>query len=77
MLQVLTAKLKLETAPEQTELLRAVSLAYRDALNFTSGVAFEMGKIYNGAKIQQEVYYTLREKFKLPAQMACNAPRQV
>jgi IS605 OrfB family transposase len=77
MLQVLTAKLKLEAAPEQKELLRAVSLAYRDALNFTSGVAFEMGKTYNGAKIQKEVYYTLRERFKLPSQMACNVPRQV
>jgi predicted transposase len=65
MLQVLTAKLKLEAAPEQKELLRAVSLAYRDALNFASGVAFEMGKTYNGAKIQKEVYYTLRERFKL------------
>ncbi|HEY9707310.1 MAG TPA: transposase, partial [Oculatellaceae cyanobacterium] len=32
---------------------------------------------YNGAKIQKEVYYTIREKFKLPSQMACNVPRQV
>lgn len=29
MLQVITAKLKLETSPEQKELLREVSLAYR------------------------------------------------
>ncbi len=50
---------------------------YRDALNYTSGVAFEMGKTYNGTKIQKEVYYTLREHFKLPSQMACNVPRQV
>lgn len=77
MLQVLTAKLKLEVTSEQKEMLRVASLAYRDALNFASGVAFEMGKTYNGTKIQKEVYYTLREKFRLPSQMACNVPRQV
>jgi IS605 OrfB family transposase len=77
MRQVLTAKLKLETTPEQKEMLRVVSLAYRDALNFTSVAAFNMGKTYNGSKIQKEVYYTLRERFKLPSQMACNVPRQV
>jgi len=77
MQQVLTAKLKLEVTQEQKEQLRVTSLAYRDALNYTSCVAFEMGKTYNGTKIQKEVYYTLREKFKLPSQMACNVPRQV
>ena len=77
MLQALTAKLKLEATPEQKERLRVASLAYRDGLNFASHVAFEMGKTYNGTKIQKEVYYTLREKFRLPSQMACNIPRQV
>jgi putative transposase len=77
MRQTLTAKLKLEVTQEQKEQLRVISLAYRDALNYTSGVAFEMGKTYNGTKIQKEVYYTLREHFKLPSQMACNVPRQV
>jgi len=77
MKQVLTAKLKLQVTQEQKEQLRETSLAYRDSLNFASGVAFEMGKTYNGTKIQKEVYYTLREKFKLPSQMACNVPRQV
>jgi predicted transposase len=77
MLQTLTAKLKLEAPPEQKKMLRRASLTYRDALNFASEVAFNMGKTYNGTKIQKEVYYTLREKFKLPSQMACNVPRQV
>lgn len=77
MRQTLTAKLKLEATSEQKEMLRLASLAYRDALNFTSEVAYQMGKTYNGTKIQKEVYYTLREKFKLPSQMACNVPRQV
>lgn len=77
MQQVLTAKLKLEVTQQQKEQLRVTSLAYRAALNYTSGVAFEMGKTYNGTRIQKEVYYTLREKFNLPSQMACNVPRQV
>ncbi|MFP5268946.1 RNA-guided endonuclease InsQ/TnpB family protein [Coleofasciculus sp.] len=77
MQQTLTAKLKLEVTQEQKEQLRVISLAYRDALNYTSGVASEMGKTYNGTKIQKEVYYTLREQFKLSSQMACNVPRQV
>ncbi|MEQ9482544.1 RNA-guided endonuclease InsQ/TnpB family protein [Coleofasciculus sp. F4-SAH-05] len=75
--QTLTAKLKLEATSEQKEMLRVASLAYRDALNFTSEIAFEMCKTYNGTKIQKEVYYTLRERFNLPSQMACNVPRQV
>jgi putative transposase len=77
MRQTLTTKLKLEVTQEQKEQLRVTSLAYRDALNYTSGVAYQMGKTYNGTKIQKEVYYTLREQFKLPSQMACNVPRQV
>lgn len=75
--QTLTAKLKLEVTQEQKEQLRVTSLAYRDALNYTSAVAYQLGKTYNGTKIQKEVYYTLRERFKLPSQMACNVPRQV
>ena len=77
MKQTLTAKLKLEVTTEQKEQLRVTSLAYRDALNHTSSVAFEMGKTYNGTKIQKEVYYTLREQYKLPSQMACNVPTLV
>ena len=77
MLQVITAKLKLEANPEQKELLREVSLAYRDALNYTSQVNFLDGKSPNGTKIQKLVYRDLRSRFNLPSQMACNVPRQV
>jgi hypothetical protein len=41
MLETLTAKLKLEVTPEQKEQLRVTSLAYRDALNYTSSVTLE------------------------------------
>lgn len=72
MLQVITAKLKLEANPEQKELLREVSLAYRDALNYTSQLNFKDKKSANGTKIQKLVYQEIRSQFRLPSQMACN-----
>lgn len=77
MYQTISAKLKLNLTKAEKEALRQVSLAYRDALNYASLVAFENGKISNGTKLQKLVYYDIRDKFKLPAQMACNVPRQV
>jgi len=73
----LTAKLKLRHTPEQKQALDAVTLAYRDALNFASEVAFRENKLSAGMRLQKLVYEDLREKFGLPSQMACNAPRQV
>ena len=73
----LTAKLKLRHTPEQKAALDTVTLAYRDALNFTSEVAFRESKLSAGMRLQKLVYDDLREKFGLPSQMACNAPRQV
>lgn len=73
----LTAKLKLNHTREQKASLDRVTLAYRDALNFTSEQAFEMDKTSSAARLQKEVYATLRERFGLGAQMACSVPRQV
>ncbi|GGM54319.1 transposase [Deinococcus arenae] len=73
----LTTKLKLHHTREQKAALDAVTLAYRDALNYTSHQAFEMNKTSNAAKIQKEVYTTLRQRFGLGAQMACSVPRKV
>ena len=73
----LTAKLKLRHTPEQKAALDAVTLAYRDSLNYTSTVAFEMNKCSNAAKIQKEVYTHLREHYGLKAQAACSVPRRV
>jgi putative transposase len=75
--QVITAKLKLNLNPEQKALVSQTALAYRDALNYTSQVAFDAGKTSNGAKLQKAVYRELRARFGLGAQMACNVPRQV
>jgi putative transposase len=77
MFQVITAKLKLNLTAEQKTLVSQTTLAYRDALNYTSQVAFDAGKTSNGAKLQKAVYNELRVRFGLGAQMACNVPRQV
>jgi putative transposase len=77
MKQVITAKLKLHTTPEQFHALRATQLAYRDALNAVSGYAFEHGKMSNQVALQRSMYGEIRATYKLPAQMACNVPRQV
>jgi len=74
---MISAKLKLNTTPEQFAQLRATQLAYRDALNFVSKYAFENGKMSNNRNLQKGTYDEIRSRFRLPSQMACNVPRQV
>jgi putative transposase len=77
MKQQLTAKLKLTLTPDEYRVLRQTQLAYRDALNFVSGYAFAHGKTSNAIRLQKETYREIRAQFGMPAQMACNIPRQV
>ncbi len=77
MKQIITAKLKLHTTPEQFAALRQTQLAYRDALNYVSQYAFEHGKMSSGRALQRGCYDEIRLRYKIPAQMACNVPRQV
>src|SRR5229473_4958694 len=77
MQQIITAKLKLVTTPEQHQLLRRTQLAYRDSLNYVSRYAFEHGKLSNRERLQQGTYHEIRVLYGLPSQMACNVPRQV
>src|SRR2546429_5107248 len=77
MKQIITAKIKLNTTPEQFAALRQTQLAYRDALNTVSKYAFENGKMSNTRKLQSACYDEIRTVHRLPAQMACNVPRQV
>jgi putative transposase len=77
MKQIIMAKLKLHPTPEQFMALRRTQLAYRDALNDVSRHAFEQGKISNQVRLQKETYAQIRALYHLPAQMACNVPRQV
>ncbi len=77
MKQVITAKLKLHTSPEQFAQLRQTQLAYRDALNFVSQYAYAHGKSSNRVALQDGTYDEVRARFHLPSQMACSVPRQV
>jgi len=74
---IITAKLKVHATPEQFKALRTTQLAYRDALNAVSRYAFEQGKMSNQQALQRGMYDEIRTRYKLPAQMACNVPRQV
>src|SRR5262250_1757623 len=73
----ITAKLKLNTTPEQFAALRKTQLAYRDALNLVSQYAFAHGKMSNKAALQDGTYYEIRTRFHLPSQMACSVCREV
>ena len=77
MQQIITAKLKLITTPEQAQALRETQLAYRDALNAVSRYAFEHGKTSNVMKLHKGMYTELRTRYQLPSQLACSAERQV
>src|SRR5207249_9869841 len=57
--------------------LRQAQLAYRDALNAVSRYAYDHGKMSNQQALQREMYTEIRTRYRLPAQMACNVPRQV
>jgi predicted transposase len=65
MQQIITARLNLNTAPEQFQLLRQTQLAYRDALNYASRYAFEHGKISEGIRLQKGTYRDIRKLFHL------------
>ena len=75
--QIITAKLKLTTTPEQFAALRRMQLAYRDALNAVSQYAFAHGKTSSVTKLHKGMYAELRVRYQLPSQLACSVERQV
>ena len=77
MKQIITAKLKLVSTPDQLQALRATQLAYRNALNAVSQYAFEQGKTSNVTRLHKRMYVELRTRYHLPSQLACSVERQV
>src|SRR5215470_18913904 len=77
MQQIITAKLKLITEPEQLQALRETQLAYRDSLNVVSRYAFEQGKTSTVTRLHKGMYAELRARYHLPSQLACSVERQV
>ena len=77
MKQIISAKLKLQTSPEQFQALRRVSLAYRDGLNAVSRYAYAHGKTSSNQSLHRGMYAELRARYRLPSQLACSVERQV
>ncbi len=77
MQQIITAKLKLITTPDQFQALRTAQLAYRDAINAVSRYAFEHGKTSSNIALHRGMYAELRTHYHLPSQLACSVERQV
>jgi putative transposase len=77
MKQIITAKLKLLTTPDQVQALRQTHLAYRDGLNAVSHYAFEHGKTSSVVTLHRGMYAELRARYHLPSQLACSVQRQV
>jgi putative transposase len=75
MRQLITAKLKLITTPEQQQALRETQLAYRDALNAVSRYAFEHSKTSSVTTLHRGMYPELRIHYQLPSQLACSVER--
>src|SRR6266568_5518568 len=77
MQQIIAAKLKLITTPDQFAALRTTQLAYRDALNAVSSYAFEHGKTSSTVALHRGMYPELCARYHLPSQLACSVERQV
>lgn len=68
MQMTVTAKIQLVVATEHDELLNSTADAYRNACNFVSAYVFKTHNLRQFS-LNQELYYKIREKFKLGSQM--------
>lgn len=65
----ITLKCKLMPSKEQHQQLVDVMTTFNNACNWVSEFAFN-SKIFNKIKIQQQIYYELKQRFNLSSQMA-------
>ena len=72
----LILEVKLKPTKMQVELLKATQRRFNEACNFVSKVAFE-NKELNQYQLHKLTYYEIRDKFKLPAQLAVRAISKV
>ncbi|MBI0584838.1 MAG: transposase [Methanomassiliicoccus sp.] len=73
---LLTHKLKLLPNEEQKNALMEVVERFNGACNFVAAAAFRI-RSANKIRLQKEVYYAVRERYGLPAQMAIRAIAKV
>lgn len=72
----LTANIKLNPSIEQHQKLLDVLVACNDACNYISEFAFQ-NKIFGQFKLHKSIYYVIREKFNLSAQMTVRSIAKV
>ena len=76
MLQTVTAKLKISVSDPQKKILLDTMRAYSDACNMVSEFVFRRRDLKRYS-IHKEVYYPVREKYRLKSQMAESCIRTV
>jgi putative transposase len=73
---LLTIKAKLITTEEQERSLLQTMEKFNEACDYISEFAFR-NKVFGKTKLQENIYYTVRQNFKLSAQMAIRAIAKV
>lgn len=73
---LLTVKAKLTTTPEQKDSLIKTMERFNEACNYISTFAYK-NRVFGKFAIQKELYYEIREQFKLSAQMTVRAVGKV
>jgi len=71
-----TLMVKLDTSEEQHNALLETMHQFNEACNYIANIAFEMGTA-NKIELQKVVYYDVRNKFKLSAQLTIRAIAKV
>lgn len=72
----LTVKCKLDVPASSLEAIDDTFSRYREACEYISGVAHET-KTYGKVALHHKVYYPVRERYGLPAQLTCTARDKV
>jgi len=71
-----TVVCKLRATEEEAEKIRETAVAFRDACNYISEVAFTK-RCFNPVALHHFTYRTVRERYKLPANLAVRARDRV
>ena len=72
-----TMKLHIHAAGEEDVLFTELTSRYCDACNFISRYIFDNGFVLNFMKVQDEIYYDIREQYSLKSQFAISAIKTV
>ena len=67
-----TLMVKLDPTDEQYQMLLETMHRFNEACNYIAGVAFAIGKA-NKVEVHKAVYYDVRERFGLSAQLTVRA----